>query len=254
MKYYASISYDGSFFKGIAIQPNQKTVKGLFDQVLTDFFLQKVSMQLVSRTDKGVHSMDSRICFDLESKIPANKLALVLNPKLEQIQLNWVLEVSSDFLLQKQEFSKLYMYKIKFGPKYPFDQSYHWQMDHPLDHLDQLQKVLDLFLGEHDFRHFCKVDHSRNIRSFKREIQKIYYQKNGDNLTIFIQGNGFLWMMVRYIIYTVISCLRLQIKHSDIVRLLSGAEPSKVDLKSLRPAPANGLYLHSTLVIDELSL
>ncbi|PCJ19095.1 MAG: hypothetical protein COB02_08575 [Candidatus Cloacimonadota bacterium] len=254
MKYYASISYDGSFFKGIAIQPDQKTIKGVFDFVLSKFFQQEIKMYLVSRTDKGVHAMDSRICFELETKIPVNKLAEVLNPKLENIQINWLQEVSPDFILQKQEFSKLYKYQIKLGKTYPFEKNYNWLLDTIEYSHDFLQEILDAFLGEHDFRNFCKVDHTRNIINYTRNIQKIYFKKNENQLIIFIQGNGFLWMMVRYIVNVIISCMKLMINKSDIKNLLTGATPSKECLKVLRPAPAEGLYLYSTVGTNELSL
>jgi tRNA pseudouridine38-40 synthase len=254
MKFYASISYDGSFFKGIAIQPNQTTIKGCFDEALSKFFAQKVTMQLVSRTDKGVHAMDSRICFEVVTKIPAKKLAQVLNPRLFKMQLNWVQEVCDEFSLQKLSLSKEYMYQISITKSYPFLENYHWNLEDWSFSELELQKTLDLFLGEHDFRNFCKVDQTRNIISFCRNIDSISFELIDCNLKIFIRGNGFLWMMVRYIMYAIVSCLKGLISKEDIQRLLKGETPSKQDLKYLRPAPAEGLYLYRTLDGHELSI
>lgn len=252
MKFYASISYDGSFFKGIAIQPNQITVKGSFDQAISNFFSQKVTMHLVSRTDKGVHAMDSRISFEVDTKIPAQKMARVLNNKLFKIQLNWVQEVSEDFSLQELSLSKEYLYQISFSKLYPFEESYNWFVENLEFQEENLQEILDLFIGEHNFINFCKVDHTRKITSFHRTIERISFEIKDQKLKILIRGNGFLWMMVRYIIYAIISCIKKQLTKTDIVRLLQGTSPLKRDLKFLRPAPAEGLYLYKTLDTNEL--
>ncbi|MCO4782560.1 MAG: hypothetical protein KC646_09555 [Candidatus Cloacimonetes bacterium] len=254
MKFYASISYDGSFFKGIAIQPDQVTVKGAFDKVLSSFFHQKVSMQLVSRTDKGVHAFDARISFEVTTKIPAIKIAQVLNPKLFKIQLNWVKEVGDDFVLQNLPLSKEYLYQISTSKSYPFQESYLWNLEGWVFSETELQKVLNLFQGEHNFKNFCKVDHTRNITSFVRKIESIRFEVVENKLNIFIRGNGFLWMMVRYIVYAIVACLQGKIEKVNLQRLLGGESPSKQDLKCLRPAPAEGLYLYKTLDGNGFSL
>lgn len=254
MKLYASISYDGSFFKGIAIQPNQPTVKGCFDDVLSRFFNQKISMQLVSRTDKGVHAMDSRICFEVETKIPTQKLSKILNAKLSKVRLNWVTEVNASFELHKQPLSKEYMYQISLKELFPFQESYMWHLEESCFQGDGLQDILELFVGEHNFRNFCKVDHTRNITNFNRLIEAVSFEYSAGILKIFIRGNGFLWMMVRYIVYAVVACMKEQLTKENITRLLKGEIPAKTDLKYLRPAPAEGLYLYKTLDTNGLSL
>ena len=63
--YLINIAYDGSDFSGWATQPQQFTVQGYIEEILSKIFQQKISILATSRTDKGVHARNQNFTLRL---------------------------------------------------------------------------------------------------------------------------------------------------------------------------------------------
>uniref|UniRef100_A0A0D3FJ63 tRNA pseudouridine synthase n=1 Tax=Oryza barthii TaxID=65489 RepID=A0A0D3FJ63_9ORYZ len=119
------------------------------------------------RTDKGVSATGQVISLFLRSNIKDAKLDVLDNK-------------SGDFLARE--------YKYLF-----------WKGDL---NISEMQKAALKFIGEHDYRNFCKMD-AANVSNFRRHITDFnisaYDQRsNYDELwAITIKGSAFLWHQVR---------------------------------------------------------
>ena len=57
-------------------------------------------------------------------------------------------------------------------------------------------------IGEHDFASFCNI--KTDVESTVRTVKELEILENGEEITIRISGNGFLYNMVRIIVGTLI--------------------------------------------------
>ena len=92
-------------------------------------------------------------------------------------------------------------------------------------------------LGEHDFAAFCCI--RTNAKSTVRTIYQLDIQKNGDDIIIHIEGNGFLYNMVRIIAGVLIRVGRGYYEPEKVKELLEGKERTKEAIT----APPQGLCL-----------
>ncbi|CAN6674871.1 tRNA pseudouridine(38/39) synthase [Trichomonascus vanleenenianus] len=69
--------------------------------------------------------------------------------------------------------------------------------------IEAMNKAAGYFLGEHDFRNFCKVDPSKQISNFKRTVMaaSIVPHESIPSMVYFdLKGTAFLWHQVRSMI------------------------------------------------------
>ncbi len=100
-----------------------------------------------------------------------------------------------------------------------------------------MQEAANDLIGEHDFKSFCSV--KTQVLDTVRTIYKLEVHKNGDIITIRVNGNGFLYNMVRIIVGTLLEVGRGSIQPEMVKEILE-----KKDRKFAGPtAPANGLIL-----------
>ena len=100
-----------------------------------------------------------------------------------------------------------------------------------------MQKAAEYFVGEHDFKSFCSP--AATVASTVRTIYKCQVSKEGELITIEVQGNGFLYNMVRIMAGTLmeVGCGRMLPEQiPDILK--------QKDRNAAGPtAPAKGLCL-----------
>ena len=79
-------------------QNNGATVEGELQKALDQLFGPGVELTGASRTDAGVHALGNVAVFDVETRIPPEKIAVALNHKLtENIRILESEEVAPDF-------------------------------------------------------------------------------------------------------------------------------------------------------------
>ena len=81
MKYFASVSYDGSKFYGFQRLEDYDTVQKELERALGIINKNFVAVKGASRTDRGVHAYSQGVCFELNGSVPTEKLKDVIKCK-----------------------------------------------------------------------------------------------------------------------------------------------------------------------------
>ncbi|GAB3229911.1 tRNA pseudouridine(38-40) synthase TruA [Algoriphagus aestuariicola] len=249
--YLFSISYFGGHFKGWAKQPNQATVEGKLERVFR-YVLNHEDFSLIgaSRTDSGVHCRSGYMQLFLREKIELENLLPTLNQNLGgEITLNSVREIPRDFNLIQAVEKKTYRYFFSDSPDFhPFASAYMHQVS-GLNSLEKMEKNVSAFVGEHDFKAFCKV--SPNKSDYVREVleAKVYltdeYQGEFFPERVYcfeVTGTGFLHHQVRKMVSAIWTLASDQIQER-----LNKPEES---WEQIPPAPAHGLTLWETVLVE----
>ena len=232
------VAYDGTAYCGWQVQPNGPTIEGELNAALTILTGENIQVIGASRTDAGVHGLCNVAVFDTESPIPGEKFSYALNQRLpEDIRVRDSEEVAPDFHPRHQASRKTYAYRI-LNAEFPdpTKRLYTHFTYHKMD-VSQMQKAAEYFVGEHDFKSFCSP--AATVESTVRTIYKCQVSKEGELITIEVQGNGFLYNMVRIMAGTLmeVGCGRMLPEQiPDILK--------QKDRNAAGPtAPAKGLCL-----------
>lgn len=197
------VAYDGTNYCGWQIQENGITIEEVLNKTISDLVGEPIAVIGASRTDSGVHAMGNVAVFDTESRIPAEKMSFALNQRLpEDIRIQHSCEVPLDWHPRYCDTRKTYIYRIlnrRFA--IPTERLYSHFFYYPLN-VEHMQQAADYLVGEHDFKSFCTP--RTQVLSTVRTIYYIQVQKEGDMISITINGNGFLYNMVRIIVGTLL--------------------------------------------------
>ena len=210
------VSYDGTNYYGWQIQPNGITIEEVLNKTLSKLMDEEIKVIGASRTDSGVHALGNVAVFDTGTTIPADKIMYALNQKLpKDIVITDSSEVPLDWHPRFRKSVKTYEYYIQMGrvPD-PTKRFTHCFTSHPLD-VDKMREALSYFVGEHDFAEFTRRECLK--KNTVRRIYKAELKQEGNVLVFEIQGNGFLYNMVRMIVGLVMhvgrgSCSPIVIK------------------------------------------
>lgn len=199
MRVKLTVAYDGTDYCGWQVQPNGVTIQEKLNQALSDLFRTDISTIGASRTDSGVHALGNVAVFDVDSRMPAEKIAYALNERLpHDIVIQRSEEVPPDFHPRFAKTNKVYEYRI-LNRTFPdpllarYTYFFHRDLDERL-----MNEEAQALVGEHDFTSFASVKSQTN--SFVRTIHEITVTRDDrDVITIHVEGNGFLYNMVRII-------------------------------------------------------
>jgi len=154
------------------------------------------------RTDKGVNALGQVIHFDSDKKIVASNFIYHINEILPpDISVNNLRIVPDDFHAQKSAKSRYYRYEfINRRYKQAFDGDL-LRVKYEIN-IARMQKALNYLLGEHDFSSFKS---SGTLNPSKVcTLTRADVEKTEDRVFIHIEGNRFLYNMVRTIVGTLL--------------------------------------------------
>ena len=100
-----------------------------------------------------------------------------------------------------------------------------------------MRAVADVLVGEHDFTSFCSSRSKK--KSHVREIYSISINENNGLIEIYVEGNGFLYNMVRILAGTLVYVGLGKIKPCEIEDIIKSKNRARAG-KTLVP---NGLTL-----------
>jgi len=233
-----TVAYDGTAYHGWQVQQNGVTIEGELNRVLGELTGEDIQVISASRTDAGVHGLCNIAVFDTGSGIPGEKFSYALNQRLpEDIKVVDSCEVSDDFHPRHVPSKKTYEYKI-YNAKFPdpTKRLYSHFTYVPLD-VEKMQKAADYLVGEHDFKSFCSP--SAVVETTVRTLYKTEVTRDEEYIRIIVQGNGFLYNMVRIIAGTLMEVGSGKRQPEDIKTILEAK-----DRNAAGPtAPARGLML-----------
>lgn len=232
------VAYDGTDYSGWQLQQNAVTIEQKLNEALSDLLGEEITVAGASRTDAGVHSLGNVCIFDTNTRIPAEKISFALNARLpEDIVVQDSCEVDMDFHPRFSKSRKTYEYRVlnrKFRMPTMRRDTYFYH--YPLD-VAKMQQAASYLIGEHDFKSFCSV-HTQ-AETTVRTIYNCTVDKDGEIIRIRVQGNGFLYNMVRIIAGTLIEVGAGKREPEDILMMLE-----KCDRATAGPtAPAHGLTM-----------
>ena len=232
------VAYDGTEYCGWQIQPGLRTVEGTLASALNKLMGTEVPMIGASRTDAGVHAEGNVAVFDCETTIPADKIKYALNNILpEDVVVVESRQVEGDFHPRHCDCKKTYQYRILNTPLPDPNRRrntyfYRGKLD-----MEAMREAAGYIVGTHDF--VCFMAAGSQVKNTVRTVYSLELEKSDDVITMTIQGNGFLYNMVRIIAGTLVMVGRGQMKPQEVENIID-----KRDRRGAGPtAPAKGLTL-----------
>ncbi|MCL2376612.1 MAG: tRNA pseudouridine(38-40) synthase TruA [Defluviitaleaceae bacterium] len=235
-----TVAYDGTAYCGWQMQENAISIQEVLTNAINKTFSCDFSLLGASRTDAGVHALGQRAHLILSepSKILIPKLPLVLNGHLPpDIRVMAAFDVPNSFHPINDAKSKTYRYTINNNRyRNPLLRDFSAFMPMPLD-VAKMATAAKLFLGEHDFAAFCAK--GSIVKSTVRTVYALEVAKQGDCVDITINGNGFLYNMVRIIAGTLVNVGLGRIAPEDIHDIIL----SRDRIRAGKTMPPQGLTL-----------
>ncbi|MEP6714021.1 MAG: tRNA pseudouridine(38-40) synthase TruA [Terriglobia bacterium] len=228
-----TVAYDGTDYHGWQVQPDQQTIQGVLEGIVSGIEGGPVHVAGSGRTDAGVHAEAQVAAFTLSNPIPVDNLRRAVNRLLPPaIRVLNAEEAPMDFHPRFDAIAKTYRYTIaRMRDCPPVEWRYVHHHPWPLDE-ERMITAARVFEGEHDFAVFAAADETDRVgRSKVRRIFHSELTRGDGRLILTIRGNGFLKHMVRNLAGTLIEVGRGNIDGS---RLPEKCGPT---------APARGLTL-----------
>lgn len=217
MRYLLKIRYDGSKLNGFATQPNKNTVEDNLNLVLQDIFKEDIKIVGCSRTDAKVHAYGQMVHFDADRIIIPSKVKKAMNSKLrEDISCYDVQVVDDKFHARFCVKSKTYRYRVmsQLDPQLRTTASF---FRYKLD-IDAVKTAAKFLVGTHDFTSFCTK--STRVVDKVRTIHYLKVIEEQDMVVFEINGDGFLYNMIRIIMGTLMQVGRGQIDPLKIPEII----------------------------------
>ena len=236
------LAYRGTSYHGWQRQAaGLATVQGCVESVAGRVLGHPVTVSGASRTDAGVHAAGQVASLHTSNRsIPVANFRRALNSKLpDDIAVISARLVPMDFHASRAAVGKTYRYRIHLGPAKPVMAADEvWHCRNELDG-ERMARAGRRLIGEHDFRGFAFAAESRE--NTVRNIHCCEVSAQGDELHVFVAGNGFLYKMVRNIVGTLVEVGRGRWEVSRIDRILDSRERQYAG----PTAPPGGLCLMS---------
>lgn len=234
MRYFLSLSYLGTGYKGWQKQPGAKTVQGIIDEHIGLLLNHPIHSLGSGRTDAGVHARNMLIHFDSEASIPPQFIQRLNRMLPDDIAVHCLYrEGIANLNVRFHSTWRSYQYRIHFH-KDPFLQSTSYQIRHQPDP-ELLVRSAELILGEHDFFRFQKTGGS--IKTSVCKVTLSAWEFHGQEWSYHIQADRFLRGMVRLLVGTMLEVGRGKIELNRLEDMIYNPTGSK----SSTSAPAHGL-------------
>ncbi len=236
MKYLLTITYDGTNFSGFQRQrKGERTIQEEMEKALKILLKQDVNVVASGRTDSGVHAYNQVCHIECDEIVNEYKFLhsingiLPIDVKVKSIKPT---KLHARFSAKK----KTYLYKMYVSdidlPLYDKSLRLTTNID-----MDIMRKASEDLIGEHDFANFCAS--GSEVQSTIRTIYDIKWKKVGDEIHFYINGNGFLYKMVRNIVGLLIELGKGKININQFKDFAFATNNKKFT------APAKALYLYS---------
>lgn len=233
-----TIQYDGTNYAGWQKQKNADSIQEEIEKAIRLITGEVVNLIGAGRTDRGVHSKGQVANFITKSQIPAERFKYALNSKLPtDISIVESEIVPDNFHSRYDAIGKRYRYIIYNGEiRNPLYRNYVYHVPYKLD-FDAMKNSIGYFLGTHDFSAFMASNSS--VKSTIRTINSLSLEKKDDLIFLTIDGNGFLYNMVRIIVGTLVEVGTGRINGESIPSIIESKDRSNAG----HTAPAQGLCL-----------
>ena len=173
MNLLIKFAYDGTKFSGYQRGNGSNSIEGAILSVLEETGIAR-QIKSAARTDRNVSALGNVIMVPTDER--PDKLIGILNSRISEM-------VFHSYALTDEA----------FNPRHCIQKKYSYFISSPLENLG---KVLQKFVGRHDFRQFCRKDQRNSIRT----IDRIDYTVEGGGAKVVFYGKSFVWQQLRSII------------------------------------------------------
>ena len=232
------IEYEGTNYCGWQKQKNANSIQEEIEKAIWKITGDKVNLIGSGRTDRKVHARGQVANFVTKSKIPPDRFKYALNSKLPvDIRIIDSKLVDEKFHSRYDAIGKRYQYIILNRPIIsPLYRNFSYHVPYPLNHR-AMEEASKFFIGTHDFFSFMAANSS--IKNTVRTINHISLDKRDELIFFNIEGNGFLYNMVRIIMGTLVEVGGGRLEQDNILQIIN----SKDRKLAGHTAPPEGLYL-----------
>ncbi len=198
-----TVEYDGTNYAGWQRQINGLAVQQVLEETLQRATGERIVVTGASRTDAGVHALGQAVHFDTESRIPPEKYPFVLNTMLPRdIRVHTGREVPAEFHARFMTCGKRYTYRmVNSRHASAIRRNTHVHVPLPLD-IDLMRQAAAELLGTHDYAAFQAS--GGTAKTTVRTITRADLDVRGDEVILTVEGDAFLYNMVRIIAGTLI--------------------------------------------------
>lgn len=237
-RYKLIFAYDGTNYFGSQRQANTPTVQKTLEKALTSIGWQGRTIFLAGRTDSGVHASGQVAAFDMRWEHTAQDLVKALNANLpDDMVVIRAEKTDKDFHPRFDALSRTYQYEVYFEPfRDPFIDRFAARIWPPIA-WEGLNFRAGQVIGTHNFAAFGTPP--RAEQSTIRKLTTSVWSKESDRWIYIVQASGFLYHMVRKLVYLQVAIAQGKIPEDTLVNLL--LNPTQKILPGL--APARGLKL-----------
>ncbi len=233
-----TIAYSGSRYFGWQKTREGPSIESALQESLERLLQHPVLLQAASRTDRGVHAEAQVVNFFSPTK-DLSTLERALRATLpSDISLIRLEKAKVDFHPTLDCLSKEYHYQIcNHFVQLPFYRAISWRFHYPL-RLDLMQLAANDFIGFHNFTSLSNERVSEE-KAFRRIFRISVCPLMDNRLKIEIEGESFLYKMVRNLVGTLVyvGCGKISLREAS--QILSSRDRRLAGVT----APSHGLCL-----------
>jgi tRNA pseudouridine38-40 synthase len=233
------VEYDGTDLAGFQLQgKGERTVQSELEAALLRITGETIRVHGAGRTDAGVHALGQVAHFDVDWRLPEEKIAGALNAYLPRdISVRRAEQAEQEFHARFSATSRTYRYAILNRPQpSALLTRYVWHVTRTLE-LAAMQEAARVLCGVHDFATFGQP--GAPGKSTVRFVERIAVRPWGPCVLITVRGNAFLRQMVRSLVGTLVLVGQSKLSVGGVGELLEVC-----DRRACPPiAPAQGLCL-----------
>ncbi len=239
------VAYDGSGFRGFAVNPGVETVAGTLGAALQRVLGQVVVLSCAGRTDAGVHAWGQVVTFDVEA-VQLDLVAVQRSVNRQcapRIVVRQAEVVDASFDARRSARARCYRYTLLNRPvPDPFLAATTWWIERPLD-LAAMRLACDPLIGEHDFAAFCRRPQPGpgcDPPSLVRRVLDARWYDLGDGVLRFdVAASSFCHQMVRSVVGTLVEMGTGRRRAGEMRGVMAGGDRARAG----QLAPPHGLCL-----------
>lgn len=234
-----TVAYDGTDYAGWQFQPGQATIQGEMERAWREITGEVVRLTASGRTDAGVHALGQVVSVETASKLSPEQLQKGVNAKLpDGIVVVAAEPAGANFHATYDAVRKTYRYQIHNSRLRPLlDRRYVWHYPFAELDIEAMRRGADAMIGRYDFACF-ETAGSQRATSI-RTITRMEVTREAERVSIQVQGDGFLYNMVRAIAGTLVEVGRGTRQPEWVAEVIASRDRRKAGPN----APALGLVL-----------
>ncbi len=197
------VRYRGDGFFGFQRQPGFPSVQEELELAWASVTGERAVVHGSGRTDSGVHAYAQVAHITTATEFPAEKTLMAMNAYLPpELIVTAAQEVPLDFHARFSTVGKRYLYRLAVGPTRPVLNAGLVAWEKKSLHLPHMRLAASHFIGTRDFASMAAA--GREMDSTIRTIRSFHIQPVRGGLHFMVEGNGFLYRMVRNMVGTLL--------------------------------------------------